>query len=261
MKYLNNYLLSPLMGIIISVTATTSIAQDTLTIPNKRDSSTFTSEQIREIVRDEISKNPQLIVETLQMFEAELRNQAERELIQNDTKKLNKYTTEIYKNPYTPTFGNDGEIIIVEFFDYNCSFCKKASPTLNKVIDVYNVKRVYKEFPILSQDSLRVGAISQSVMNTQPQAYEEFHKKLFKIDGPVTQNAAIQILNDMGLNSEQLLEIASSEENIQILKDNSLLAENLGIQGTPAFIIGDTILRGAPTYENLQDIIENLNKE
>lgn len=214
-------------------------------------------EFIRNIVREEILNNPELLIESLQAFEKKVQAEATQQQAQLDMGNLTKFSSELYSNNDTPVFGDaqDG-IIVVEFFDYNCRFCRQVAPVFEEVIDTFNVRRVYKEFPILGLESVEVSAISQAIMNNYPDVYEEFHKAIYKLDGVANKDSALSVVEELGLDKDEVSRIADSDENMQILVRNSELAQALNLTGTPAFIIGSTILRGAPTIENFKDLLE-----
>ena len=212
--------------------------------------------RIREIIREEIKNNPELIIQTLQEFEVKLQTEIAERQVNQDIENLEQYSKDLYNNKNTPVFGNKaGSIIVVEFFDYNCKFCKQVSPVFEEVIDTYNVRRIYKEFPILSMESVEVSSISQAIMNSNPDLYEEFHSALYAVEGIKNKDSALRVVKELGLNPEEIEEIAQSESNMQILQDNSILAQRLNLTGTPAFIIGSTILRGAPTIETFEELL------
>lgn len=214
-------------------------------------------EKLRIIIREEISNNPQLIIDSLQAYEKEMQAKMLEQQGNLDIKNLEQFSTEIYGNPATPIFGdNPGSIVIVEFFDYNCKFCKQAAPVLDKVIETYNVRRIYKELPILSMDSLEVATIAQVVMNNYPDSYEEFHRKIYSLPAPVNKIDALSILEEININKEEIESLSSLENNMSTLMQNAQLAQNLGITGTPAFIVGNKILRGAPSFEDFSNLLD-----
>ena len=154
----------------------------------------------------------------------------------------------------SPVGGNPhGDITVVEFFDYNCGYCKKVSGGLKELAARDpNVRIVYKEFPILSQES--TAAAKAALAARRHGKYEEFHYGLMAAEK--TDDAAIQTLaTKLGLDYSSLNKDMADQKWDAQLARNHQLANALGINGTPAFIIGDSLIPGAVDAEKLISLV------
>ena len=204
--------------------------------------SEFTADQKDEIgalVREYILENPGII------FEAADRHRANEEQAQADKAKakIEEMSNELANNT-SMSFGNmDGDITIVEFFDYNCGYCKKALPDLQKVVDADpNVKIVLKEMPILGPTS-RTAALWAAAAAKQDK-YFDYHVALMEFRGPKEEAELEKLAKDVGLDVEQLKKDAASSEIAKIVDDSIALGGEIGVRGTPAFIIGTQFVPG-----------------
>lgn len=205
------------------------------------------NEQIRAYILD----NPEVIVEAIQMWQQQ-QQQAEAQQYQNA---LHGLQDELYNNPDTPVLGNpDGDIAIIEFVDYNCGYCRRVFNDLVALTEADNqVKILMKEFPILSAGSL---AAAQAALAAQRQGeYATFHRTLMQVNGELDENSVLTIADDIGLDIEQLQRDMNDPAITATLQRNQILAQQLGINGTPGFIIGEEIVRGAISLPQLQQLI------
>ncbi len=165
----------------------------------------------------------------------------------------------IYNDEDNIILGNpNGDVTLVEFFDYNCPYCKQVMPHIPELLDNDdNLKIILKEFPILGQDSIEAARLSIAVHRLGGD-YWEFHEALFSGRDRVNVEKALKVALEMGIDIEKLQEEAKKPEIDDIINKSYIIAQNLGINGTPAFIIGDEILPGAVDVEELQFRIENM---
>ncbi|MFG0833831.1 DsbA family protein [Aeromonas bivalvium] len=206
--------------------------------------SELTKSDVEQIVRDYLVKNPEILVE---MSNA-LRAKQEGQQAENDKAMIKAHGKELFAAK-DPEAGNPkGKLTLVEFFDYNCGYCKRAHPLIQQLLAAdKDIRYIYKQFPILSQSSAYAARAALAVQLTQPEKYQAFHDALYAHQGPLADEAQIkQIAEGAGVNwskAEARFKDASIDK---ALGTNRALAEAMGISGTPAFIIGDQILRGAP---------------
>lgn len=161
----------------------------------------------------------------------------------------------LYHSASDPYLGNpDGDVVLVEFFDYNCGYCKSVAPGLFDSVQADgNVKLVMKEYPILSKAS-QVAA--QAALASQKQnLYNEYHTALIKHQGRVTEDVVFQVAKEVGLDIEQLKVDMQSSLVQEKLAQTQVLASQLGVTGTPAFMVGDTFLPGAVPSEQIESAI------
>jgi len=203
---------------------------------------------IRKIVRDYLVDHPEVLIEALQVYQArEKAAAAERKRAA-----LKAHSGALNGSPGDPVIGNpEGDVVIVEFFDYRCPYCTKVAQPLREAIQADgNIRLVMKEFPILGPDSQF--AARAALAAGQQELYEPFHFALMNAKGKVDQPAVMTIARQVGLDIERLKTDMQSPEVDAVLRRNFELAEILEISGTPAFVIGDEIYPGALDMRTLK---------
>jgi protein-disulfide isomerase len=141
-----------------------------------------------------------------------------------------------------------GDVTLVEFFDYSCGFCKRAlSDTLTLLKDDPKLRIVLKEFPILGQGSLEAARIAVAVRMQDPTGakYLEFHRRLLGQPGGASKERALAAAHQAGLDMTRLQKDMDSAEVDATLDESRMLADKVGIHGTPGYIVGDTVIPGA----------------
>ncbi len=206
---------------------------------------------VRKLVRDYLIKNPEIIVEAIQRLR-EKRQQAERQRI---GKVLVAYRRQIFDNPQSPIAGNPkGDVTIVEFFDYQCGYCKAVMDRLLKTVrGDGKIRLVFKEFPILGPNS--VFAARAALASRNQGKYFEFHKVLMGFKGKLSQEAVFVLAKSIGLDTKRLAKDMTDPKIRKMIARNFELAQRLKINGTPAFIIGDKLLPGAISKQQLDAYI------
>jgi len=167
--------------------------------------------------------------------------------------------TEIYDEPGHIVLGNpNGDVTLVEMFDYNCGYCRQALPDIATLLDEDpNLRIILKEFPILSQGSVEAARVAVQV-SAAPVDYWTFHQALFTSPGKVDKAAALKAASDLGLNPITL-EMGMNTPDVSGVIDTSYkIADKLKITGTPTYIIGDEIIPGAVGIDQLRSRIENM---
>ncbi len=209
-------------------------------------------DQIERIVRDYLKQHPEVIVEALKAYQA-----------QQDAKKADalratiaSLKSELLSDPATPVGGNPaGDVAVVEFFDYRCPYCKAMAPDLAKALAADGkVRLVYKEFPILSPTS--VVAAKAALAARYQDKYVLFHDRLMDVKGTLDESQIYSTAADAGLNVARLKADMERPEITEAIARNYSLADKLDIQGTPAFIIGDQLLDGVSTADELAAAIK-----
>jgi protein-disulfide isomerase len=139
---------------------------------------------------------------------------------------------------------------VVEFFDYNCGFCRKALADVVKLVDNDNkVRLVLKELPIFGEESESASRVALAAMKQGK--YFELHQKLFTEPGKANKDKALRIANELGLDIPQLEKDMQDPSVQKALEEARDLAQKLGLQGTPLYLVGDRVIPGAP--DNLYD--------
>lgn len=162
---------------------------------------------------------------------------------------IRENTAQLLLSPHQVTLGDaQGDVVMIEFFDYNCGFCKRAlADMLALMKDDTRLKIVLKEFPILGPGSLEAAQIAVAVrmQDASGSKYLAFHQKLLGEAGPVNKARALAAAAAAGLDMERIARDITSSEVAATLDENRKLAEALSIGGTPAYVIGNAVVPGA----------------
>ena len=218
--------------------------------------STPDKQAIEKIVREYILKNPELVIEAIELFQ-EKQQVAEEEAKANA---LSARTDQIYSDPATPTSGEaNAGVTIVEFFDYQCPYCRSMSRTLLDIVDAKeDVRIVWKEFPILGEDS--VFAARAALAAGMQGRYLDLHRTLMITRSRLSQDWVMTLAEGIGLDVEKLKQDMGSTEITQQIGANLDLARQLGIRGTPAFIIDGKVFPGALDPSRLKELVNDARK-
>jgi protein-disulfide isomerase len=168
-------------------------------------------------------------------------------------------SSELYDAPGQIVLGNpDGDVTLVEMFDYNCGYCRQALPNLATLIDEDpNLRVILKEFPILSQGSAEAARVAVQVGGADVD-YWSFHEALFTSPGQVDKAVALKAASDLGLNPITLEMGMNTPAVSAVIEASYKIAETLNITGTPTYIIGDEIIPGAVDIDQLRSRIDNM---
>lgn len=215
----------------------------------------MTRNEIEHIIEQYLLNKPEILAE----MSNRLREKRVAEQVNEDKANLQKYQDKLFKSAQSPQIGNaKGKIHIVEFFDYNCRYCKESAEfSLKAAEQNKDVLYVFKEHPILSDTSTYAAKAALAAYIIEPKKYLAFHKALMSNKGSFSEEVQIQLIaKQVGLNWEAIRTEMDSERVKKQLEENRNLAKSLKINGTPAFIIGDQILRGSPgSSEELNKLI------
>ena len=215
----------------------------------------FSAEQtqaVETIVERYLLENPELMVRVFQNLEA--RQQAQRDAQVRDMLAANR--DELVDDGRSLVLGNpNGDVTVVEFFDYRCGYCKQAHPTVKALIEADpNVRVVLKEFPILGPNS--VIATQAAIASREQGLYAEFHDALLEHEGNLTEDAVYEIARGLGMDMSKLREDMGAPVVRETIAANMALAQKLAIDGTPTFIIGDALMPGAVGLPALKRAVE-----
>jgi protein-disulfide isomerase len=168
--------------------------------------------------------------------------------------------TELISSSHQVTLGNpDGDVTLVEFFDYNCGYCKRALPDMLALIkDDPKLKIVLKEFPILGPGSLEAARVAVAVrmQDGGGQKYLAFHQELFNDPGPASKEKALTAAKNQGLDMTRLEQDMASAEVASTLTEDMKLASAVNITGTPGYVIGKDVVLGAVGITGLKRQID-----
>ena len=213
--------------------------------------SNLSKSDVEKIVRDYLIANPEVIRDAIEAL------QAKREASENARTKaaMAVHGDALRAHPMTPVSGNaSGDVTVVEFFDYQCGYCKRVLPSLIEVIDSdKNLRVIWKELPILGPVS-RFAARAAMASDKQGK-YLEYHIALMTLRGRLTEKRVMETAKSVGLDMGRLIEDMRSPKIDRYLDETLQLAESLGINGTPAFLIGNQLVPGAISADQMRQII------
>ncbi|KQI71943.1 hypothetical protein AN191_10930 [Loktanella sp. 5RATIMAR09] len=212
---------------------------------------TVSDEDIKALALEAIRENPQIIMEAIALIE-EQRSQAQA-VAQAET--LLRQRAFLENDPNAPFVGNpDAGTVIVEFFDYNCPYCKRAAGDVKALLAADDdVRVVYREWPILGEGSVLAARAALAARNQGK--YEEMHWGLMEMRGRAEEASILALARSIGLDVDQLRSDMQSDDVNSHIAASDQLAQNLGFTGTPAFVIGDALVPGAIPLAELQQYI------
>ena len=210
--------------------------------------------EIERIVRDYILTNPEIVETALMALEEKRREEARAQA----TKTISELKDEIFDSKHQIVLGNpDGKVTMVEFFDYNCGYCKRAFGDMMALMEANpDLRVVLKEFPILSEGSLEAARIAMAVGRLAPERYLDFHGEMFTRGGQANGEKALASVRDLGLDAERIQAEAAKDDVVEGLSEVQDLARALNISGTPSYVVGDEPVYGAVGFEQLQEKID-----
>ncbi|KAA5601963.1 DsbA family protein [Blastochloris sulfoviridis] len=211
-------------------------------------------EDVEKIVRETIVKNPEILQEAMQ--ELEKRANADEDKRRKQALSANRDL--LLNSPKSIVIGNPkGDVTIVEFFDYNCGFCKRAlSDLIGLVKTDSNLKVVLKDFPVLGESSVQAATVALAAkLQANPAKYFEFHQKLMGGRGEANRERAMAVAKEVGFDMARLTKDMESPAVMATLQENFRLAQDLGLTGTPSYVVGSEVVVGAVGLEKLQEQI------
>ncbi len=208
-------------------------------------------EDVERIVRELLQREPDIVIEAIHAYQAreeQARDAAAQAAIETQRPAL--------LSAEHPSVGPaDAAVTLVEFFDYRCGYCRRMVPALDTLKGAHDdVRFVYVEFPVLGPDSLRAAQASLAAWSQAPDAYWGFHKALMAADD-LSAPAIEALAAAHGLATDRLLEDMQSPAVRERIEENYAIAQAIGVEGTPAFVVGETFLPGAVPLEHLEAAI------
>lgn len=202
-------------------------------------------------IKEYLVENPEVIVEALEVLQT--RQAAIEERQQRDL--IAAMDMQFQNDPLTYVAGNpDGDVTIYEFFDYKCGYCKRALETVLTLLEEdKNLRFVFMELPILSEES---GLAAKAALAAIDQnGYFDFHNDLMMARGSLNQGRIFEMATAAGMDAGKLAKRMNDQDIEAALARNQQLAIGLGIRGTPGFIVGDKIMRGALPIDEFRTAI------
>lgn len=220
-----------------------------------QDLSNADKEALNAQIRAYILDNPEIIVEAMQVLE-----QREQDAQANADRELLAAMRDPLENDgYSLISGNpDGDVTMIEFLDYRCGYCKQAHDGVKALLaSDPNIKFIIKEFPILGAESTFAARAAMASLEQGAEAYLNFNDAMMRHRGDLDQHTVMRIAGEAGVDQAKLAQDIQAPEIAANIRETYGLARRLNISGTPAFIIGDTIIRGFLPYDSLKEIVED----
>ena len=232
------------------------IALACLGAPTAASAQSFTDTQrsdIETIVKTYLIAHPEVLEEAMNELS---KRQAAAET-QKHEESIAKNADAIFNSPRGVTLGNkDGDVTFVEFFDYNCGYCKRAMADMMDLLkNDPKLKVVLKEFPVLSEGSVDAAKVAVAARMQDPKKYLDFHQKLLGGRGPADKARALAAAKDAGYDTAKLEKDLASPEVKATIEENFKLAEDMGLNGTPSYVIGKQVVVGAVGLDGLKEKI------
>jgi protein-disulfide isomerase len=215
--------------------------------------------EIGAIVKDYLLKNPEVIQEALTELDRR-QKEAEKTALKSA---IGQMSDKLLNSPRNIVVGNpQGDVTMVEFFDYNCAYCKKSLVDIRELIKADpKLRVVIRDFPVLGPDSVEASMVAVAVKNQlSGDKYFEFHQKLLESKGRVGKERAIAVAKDVGADPAKLAKDLENPEIRATLEETMRVADALKLQGTPAFVVGDDVIFGAVGLEPLQNSVASVRQ-
>ena len=210
-------------------------------------------------IRAYILENPEIIVEAMQVLEQ--REQAAQANADRDLIASMRDTLE--DDGFSLITGNpNGDVTVIEFLDYRCGYCKQAHDGVKALLaSDPNIKFIVKEFPILGPESTFAARAAMATLEQGADLYLSFNDAMMRHRGDLDQHTVMRLAGEVGVDQAKLAEDIQNPEIAANIRETYGLARRLDISGTPAFIIGDTIVRGYLPYDSLKEIVEDERRQ
>lgn len=210
--------------------------------------------EVERIVHDYLIANPEILGEmqvALEQREHDIQREMQQETIASATDR-------IFNASYDGVIGNpDGSVTVVEFFDYNCGFCKRAYEDMEAMVAAdSDLRFVLKEFPILGPDSQKAHVVSMAFRTLSPERYGEFHRALLVGGARADEDSAILAALELGVDEAALREEMKNPAITRAFAETYELATRLAISGTPSYVIGGEVVFGALGQAVLEEKVE-----
>ncbi len=235
------------LGLALTLTGPALALDLNAMTPTERDA-------FRAEVRAYLLDNPEVLMEAIGVLEA---RQAEAEAA-TDMTLATANADALFNDGYSYVGGNpDGDITLVEFMDYRCSYCRRAAPEVDALLETDgNIRWVVKELPILGEQSVLAAQFAVAVQQLHGDTvYRDIHDALMAMRGDMTADSLGRLAETLDLDPAPLLERAAGPEVAQVLAENAALAQRMQISGTPTFVLQDQMMRGYVPLSEMQKLV------
>ncbi|MDE1158958.1 MAG: DsbA family protein [Neorhizobium sp.] len=212
--------------------------------------------EMGDFIREYLIQNPEVLVEAQTALEA--KQQAQRTAQSGEA--VAQYKDEIFQSPTDITLGNPkGDVTVVEFFDYNCGYCKHALSDMNTMLKTdKNIRFVLKEFPILGPDSVAAHRVANAVRLIAPDKYPQFHQNLLGGQEHASEETAMAVATALGIDEKAIRTSMADHPIDEQVRKTYQLANAIGITGTPTYVVGNEAVFGAVGLDSLEEKVTNV---
>lgn len=215
--------------------------------------------EVEAVIKDYLLNNPEILRDAF--VELERRQKAEEE--QARIKAISELSGLIFNAPKQAVFGNpNGKVTLVEFFDYNCGYCKRAMDDIAALMkEDKDLRFVLKDFPVLGPGSVEAAEVAIAMLNhASGDKYWQFHAKLLNSRGQIGKAQAMAVAKELGVDMARLEKDVAFPQTRAVLQDIMKIADRLQLSGTPTFILADEVIVGAVGRDQLRQRIANVRK-
>ncbi|MFJ6326850.1 MULTISPECIES: DsbA family protein [unclassified Rhizobium] len=212
--------------------------------------------EIGEFIKEYLVDHPEVLLDA----QASLEKKQDEARLAQSAQVITQNKDAIFNSKDDVAIGNPkGSITVVEFFDYNCTYCRHALGDMDKLLKQdKDIRFVLKELPILGADSVAASRVSDAFRKLAPEKYAEFHHKLLSSDGRASEDSAIEVGTSLGVTEAALRTEMAKSPNNDMIKATYQLATDLNVTGTPAYVIGNETISGAIGLEAIKEKIANV---
>ncbi len=237
-------------GSLVVLTAATAAPSLGFALDDKQ------KQEIGAFIKEYLVANPEILLEAQKALKAK----QEQAQLEQAKAAIGDNKDAIFQSTHDVTLGNPkGDVTIVEFYDYNCGYCKRALSDMDAILEKdKNVRFVLKELPILGPDSLAAHKVSAAFRLVAPEKYGDFHRALLGGEDRATEETAIAVAGRLGVKETDLRAKMVDESNDEAVKEAYTLANTLGITGTPSYVIGNEAVFGAVGVEEIETKVTNM---
>jgi protein-disulfide isomerase len=244
------------MKLLLAVSLLTALAA----APARADEfSPAQKDEIGAVVKDYLIRHPDALREALDSMDKH-EKQVEAEARQ---KVVADQHGVLFDSPHQAVVGNPkGGATLVEFFDYNCHYCKGALPDIARLMqNDPNLRVVLKDFPVLGPGSVEAAQVASAVRNQLTgERFWQYHRKLLGMHGPVGKDEALAVAKELGVDLDRLEKDMANPDIRNGIEETMRTADALQINGTPSFVVGQDVVIGAVGYDELKDKVDSVHK-
>ena len=239
------------------------IAATLLASPAAADLEDMTDDEraaFREEVRSYLLENPEVLMEAIGILE---QRQAEAQ-VAADEALVAEHASALFEDGVSWVGGNpEGDLTVVEFLDYRCGYCRRAHPEINDLVETDgDIRYIIKEFPILGEQSILASRFAIATRNVVgDEVYKDVHDALMTMRADVTMPALERLAEELDLDGEAIFAAMDAPEVEAEIDANRALAQEMGISGTPTFVVGGQMLRGYLPLEDMMRVVDEARAE